>query len=338
MVNTVGVVTAANVAAGCQTSPMARIIEYRESIVKCDYLDRHVSGSSLSPGTLTFLRRIQTAAGVINQNGSRSIHSFGSGNFFAGPTAGNFTMTGSGNVGLGFNALAFTTSGSNNVAAGVRAMEAVNTGTSNVALGANALRNLTSGGGNIAIGESAGNAITTTSGNILIGQNGVAGDTNTTRIGSGGKTFIGGIRGVTTVVPNAIPVLIDGLGQLGTVSSSRRYKEDIADMGEASSRLRALRPVVFHYKQPYANGEKPTQYGLIAEEVAETFPELAVFNDEGKPETVKYQDITPLLLNEFLKERQRSTAAETVLREENANMRKRLAELEANLARLEQRE
>ena len=116
------------------------------------------------------------------------------------------------------------------------------------------------------------------------------------------KTFIAGIRAVTTGVNNAQPVVIDSNGQLGTVSSSRRYKEDIADMGDASARLQSLRPVTFRYKKSYDNGEKPIQFGLIAEEVAETFPELAVFNAEGQPETVKYQDLTPLLLNEFLKQ------------------------------------
>ena len=331
VVGTVGGVSAANVAAGANLANAATNLNTASAIVKRD------ASGDFSAGTITAAENLSLpttngtgTAGVITQNGSRLIHSFGSGNFFAGTSTGNFTMTGSGNAAFGFNALGFATSGSNNVAVGLRALEINSSGTSNVALGPNTLRNVTSGGGNIAIGESAGSAVTTGNGNILIGQSGVAGESNTTRIG-GSKTFINGIRGVTTTVPNAIPVLIDGSGQLGTVSSSRRYKENIADMGDASSRIRALRPVAFRYKQPYADGAKPVQYGLIAEEVAEVFPELAVFNEAGEPETVKYQDLTPLLLNEFLKERERAAAAEAALREENTQMKKRLAELETRL-------
>jgi hypothetical protein len=110
--------------------------------------------------------------------------------------------------------------------------------------------------------------------------------------------------------------MIDSQGQLGTTSSSRRYKQDIKDMGATSSRLMALRPVTFRYLKPYANGEKPIQFGLIAEEVAETFPELVVRNKEGQPETVKYQDLTPLLLNEVQK--QAKTIAELQAQATNA--------------------
>jgi hypothetical protein len=136
-------------------------------------------------------------------------------------------------------------------------------------------------------------------------------------------------------VADAVNVLIDSNGQLGTISSSRRYKEDIADMGDVSARLEALRPVTFRYKKPFANGEKPVQYGLIAEEVAEAFPELTVRNAEGQPETVKYQDLTPLLLNEFLKERRHSKDVESSLREENAGLKKESEALKQRMERLE---
>ena len=117
------------------------------------------------------------------------------------------------------------------------------------------------------------------------------------------RTFIAGIRGITTGINNAVPVLIDSSGQLGTVSSSRRFKEDIHDMTDASSRLFKLRPVTFRYKQAYSDGSKPQQYGLIAEEVAEVFPELAVRNAEGDVETVHYETLNVLLLNELQQER-----------------------------------
>ena len=105
-----------------------------------------------------------------------------------------------------------------------------------------------------------------------------------------------------TGIDDAVTVVIDSNGQLGTVSSSRRYKEDINEMGEASERLLSLNPVTFHYKQAYENGEQPVEYGLIAEEVAQVFPELVVFNENNQPETVKYRLLSSLLLNEMQKQ------------------------------------
>ena len=241
---------------------------------------------------------------------------------------------GSGNTAFGESALKSNTTGNNNVANGNAALLNNTTGHNNVAIGHDALLNNTTGNTNTALGLSAGNALTTGSDNIAIGNAGVAAESNTIRIGTQGiqtKTFIAGIRGITTGVNDAIQLVIDSNGQIGTISSSRRYKEDIADMGDVSARLDTLRPVTFRYKKTYADGGKPVQYGLIAEEVAEVFPELAVFNNEGQPETVKYQDLTPLLLNEFLKERRHAKAVEASLREENADLKKRLERLETLL-------
>ena len=145
------------------------------------------------------------------------------------------------------------------------------------------------GSDNIALGYRAGYNLLL-SDNIVIGNQGLNGDIGTMRIGTLSthtKTFIAGIRGVTTGVANATTVMIDSNGQLGTVSSSRRFKEDIVDMGDTTDRLLDLRAVLFRYKQAFADGEKPIQYGLIAEEVAEVFPELVVYDDEGRPETVQ---------------------------------------------------
>jgi hypothetical protein len=99
-------------------------------------------------------------------------------------------------------------------------------------------------------------------------------------------------------------VVIDINGQLGTISSSIRYKEDVSEMGEASGRLLDLKPVTFRYKEARASGEKPLEYGLIAEEVAQVFPELVVLNSQGQPETVKYRLLSSLLLNELQKQHQ----------------------------------
>jgi hypothetical protein len=109
---------------------------------------------------------------------------------------------------------------------------------------------------------------------------------------------VAGVRGVTTGNHDGVPVVIDSAGQLGTVNSSRRFKEDIQDMGEASRRLLSLRPVTFRYQKPFADGSKPLQYGLIAEEVAEVYPDLVAHSADGQIETVKYQVLDSMLLNE----------------------------------------
>ena len=156
-----------------------------------------------------------------------------------------------------------------------------------------------------AIGAAAGIYHTTGNNNIAIGSYGAAGDTATTRIGAAQtRTFIAGIRNITTGVANAIPVLIDSAGQLGTTFSSRRFKKDIRDMGDATARLLELRPVLFRYKQEQTlpgGQELPPEYGLIAEEVAEILPDLVVYDDAGEPLTVKYHILSTMLLNELKK-------------------------------------
>jgi hypothetical protein len=101
------------------------------------------------------------------------------------------------------------------------------------------------------VGINAGAKLTTGSNNIDIGNVGVAGEANTIRIGATGKqtaTYITGIRGITTVNANGIPVVIDSAGQLGTVSSSQRFKDEIRSMDSTSEAVLRLKPVTFHYK------------------------------------------------------------------------------------------
>jgi hypothetical protein len=140
--------------------------------------------------------------------------------------------------------------------------------------------------------------------------------------------FAGGIRGVTTGNNDAIPVVIDSNGQLGTVSSSRRFKEDIHDMDTVSSGLMHLRPVTYRYQMPFADGSKPIQYGLIAEEVADVYPDLVAHSADGQIETVKYQVLDSMLLNELQKQhKQVQEQAETI-----RVLEARLAALEKALA------
>jgi hypothetical protein len=152
------------------------------------------------------------------------------------------------------------------------------------------------------LGNSAGVNLTTGSNNIDIGALGAAGEADTIRIGRGAiqnRTFIAGIRGVTTGVANAIPLLIDSAGQLGTMNSSRRFKKEIKPMDKTSEAILALKPVAFHYK----NDETRTpQFGLIAEDVDKVNPDLVVRDEKGEIYTVRYDAVNAMLLNEFLKE------------------------------------
>ena len=113
-----------------------------------------------------------------------------------------------------------------------------------------------------------------------------------------------------------------------TASSSRRFKEDIEDMAGRSSGLLRLRPVTFRYKQAYADGSKPLDYGLIAEEVAEVYPDLVARSADGQVESVQYQKLAPMLLNELQKQDRHAQEQGDTIRQLQA----RIAALEALLS------
>ena len=95
-------------------------------------------------------------------------------------------------------------------------------------------------------------------------------------------------------------------------------------MGEATSGLLRLRPVTFHYKEAFANGARLVQYGLIAEEVAEVYPDLVGYSPTGEVETVQYHKLVPMLLNELQKQHRRLDAVQA----DNAALKARLEALE----------
>ena len=230
--------------------------------------------------------------------------SFPTFNTAGGTVALGSNTTGDGNSAFGWRALAENTTGSRNTAMGALALDFHSNATNSTAVGYDTLDANTTGNNNTAIGFTAGTNATTGSDNIYINNSGVAAESNTIRIGGGPQTraFIDGIRGVTTGIANAVTVRIDSNGQLGTINSSRRFKEAIEDMGDVSSGLLQLRPVTFRYKETYADGEHPVQPGLIAEEVAEVYPDMVVHDSEGEIETVQYHKLIPMLLNELQKQ------------------------------------
>ncbi len=246
------------------------------------------------------------------------------------------------------SALNANTKGGFNTASGAFALNSNTSGNYNTANGSTALYSNTTGDSNIALGVNAGKNLTTGSNNIEIGNVGVNGEANTIRIGQPGmqtRTFIAGIFGATAT--NGAAVYASSDGRLGTKTSSRRFKQDIASMDAASEALLALRPVTFRYKTDIDPQGIP-QFGLVAEEVEKVAPELVARDDKGEIYTVRYEAVNAMLLNEFLKEHRRvdaevKTNSEQEMRiaaqEETIKAQARaLAEYEKRFAALEARE
>jgi hypothetical protein len=275
----------------------------------------------------------------------------GEANTAVGYTALQGNIIGFANTAVGHEALTINsgnTGATGNTGIGYRALAQNTTGNDNVAVGALALDHSTIGSQNIALGTGAGANLSTGNGNIEIGNVGNAADAFTIRIGNifHERTFIGGIRGVTTGMANAIPVMIDSQDQLGTISSSRRYKKDIQPMEQASEVIHALKPVTFRYK---TDSTGTPQFGLIAEEVAEANPDLVVRDENGEIYSVRYDAVNAMLLNEFLKEhrkveKQQAAIAQlkSVIAQQQKEFRAAMAEqrkaAEKIVARLEQQD
>jgi Chaperone of endosialidase len=261
-----------------------------------------------------------TTGGGNTANGYQALHANTNGgqNTAIGGFALWVNTIGSENTASGANALGSNSTGGGNTASGHCALCVNTTGGFNTAVGKSALETNSTGSFNIAIGNRAGVDLTTGNYNIAIGNPGVTGEANTIRIGDGvfsnvtgtphTRAFIAGISGVNVAGVN---VLVNANGQLGVAASSRKVKDNIADMGEASSTLMKLRPVTFHYKTDKNPTGRSLQYGLIAEEVAEIAPGLVARNAKGEIETVYYQHLAPMLLNEYQKQ-QRVIEAQAV--------------------------
>jgi len=209
-------------------------------------------------------------------NGTDALYSntIGSQNTATGASALFSNTTGNRNVANGYSALFSNSGGNGNTAIGFQALYQ-NTGSNNVALGFNAGSNLTNGSGNVCIGY-----------NVV----GVAGESNTTRISN-----------IYYSVASTRAVYVNSDNKIGTLVSSRRFKEEIKPMDKASEAILALKPVTFHYKKAIEpNGA--IMLGLIAEDVEEVDSDLVTRDDKGQTETVRYEAVNAMLLNEFLKE------------------------------------
>ena len=249
-------------------------------------------------------------------------------------------LGGEDNTAIGANALFSNTTGMDNTAAGVNALAANVGGFGNVAIGQNSMVHSVGSSLNTVVGEGSGGNLINGVGNIYIGALTAPStdESATIRIadnalpiaGTNSQVFFGGIGG-STVGPANIPVVINAVGQLGTLPSSARYKKDIESMGKTSEVIYSLRPVTFHYKGDETNTRCS---GLIAEEVAKVEPDLILLDKDGKPQTIRYEQVNAMLLNEFLKEHkkvgeQQATIAE--LKSTVVDQQKRFAQQEARI-------
>ena len=244
-----------------------------------------------------------TGYGVV-ANGYQALYSntTGFGNTAVGPQSLYSNTTGFQNVGYGSVTLFSNTTGRQNSGTGNQAMYSNTTGIRNTAMGFAALYNNTTGHGNITVGAFAGINLTTGNNNIDIGNEGVADEAGTIRIGDPAlqsATFVAGIFGAATA--GGIPVYVDATGQLGTLPSSQRFKNEIRPMEKASEAILSLRPVTFRYKKEIDPKSVP-QFGLVAEEVAKVNPDLVARDGKGEIYSVRYEAVNAMLLNEFIKE------------------------------------
>jgi hypothetical protein len=243
-------------------------------------------------------------------------------------------ISGSGNSANGFSALLSNSTGNFNLANGAGALVYNTTGNSNVAEGVNALFRNSTGAGNIGIGTGAGSNLTTGNANIDIGNPGVAGEAKTIRIGTQGtqtNTYIAGISGIT--VAAGAGVMIDSNGHLGTLVSSKRFKEEIQPMAKASEAILSLKPVTFRYKKEF-DPKGIAQFGLVAEEVEKVNPDLVARDETGKAYTVRYEAVNAMLLNEFLKEHRKVEQLQSTVAQQRNDFATKIAQQQKEITLL----
>ena len=232
--------------------------------------------------------------------------------------------TGFQNTANGHDALFSNTIGIRNTANGHGALFSNATGINNTAEGFQALYDNT-GSNNVGLGYSAGLNLTTGSGNVCIGYgvSGVAAESNTTRI-----------KNIYSSVASGRAVYVNSDNKLGTLVSSRRFKDGIKPMEKASEAILALKPVTFLYKKEVEpNGA--IMFGLIAEDVEKVDPELVTRNEKGEPETVRYDAVNAMLLNEFLKEHRTVQELKSTLAEQQATAAKQEATIASQQKQIE---
>ena len=298
--------------------------------------DNTTGSSNTATGWDALASNVAGIANTANGINALVFNSSGSDNTATGYNAMWNNFTGSGNVANGADALHFTTSGDQNTAIGESALHQNGAGDDNTGVGFSALFNNT-GNQNIALGSRAGEELTTGSDNIDIGNAGIAGESGVIRIGTVGTqtaTYIAGIRDARIAHGVAVTVGITDDGQLGVRASSARFKEAIKPMDKASEVIFSLEPVTFHYKKDL-DPEAVPQFGLVAEQVAKVDSDLVARDAEGKPYTVRYEEVNAMLLNEFLKEHQAFVEEQRKVQEQGATIARQQEQIDALTAGLQ---
>jgi hypothetical protein len=233
--------------------------------------------------------------------------------------------TGFHNTANGFSALFRNTTGNHNTANGDDSLGNNTTGNFNTADGAHSLENNTIGRSNTVLGFGAGDNVTTANNVICIGSGVVGANVSN-------SCYIGSVFGQTS--PGGAAVFINSSGKLGTITSSRRFKEEIEPMQRTSEALFALKPVTFRYKKEI-DPAGTHQFGLVAEEVEKVNPDLVVRDQEGKPYTVRYDAVDAMLLNEFLKEHRTVQALEQEVAALTATVKEQATQIQKVSARID---
>jgi len=273
-----------------------------------------------------------TVSGSNTAIGYQALHSFVSGGFgieqLGLNTAVGFqalaNSTGIQNTALGNQALFNNTEGFANTAVGLQALFNNTAGIGNVGCGPFALYGNTTGSYNVSVGISAGDGVITANHVICIGTDVVGANVDH-------SCYIGEIWAQPG---GSQAVFVGADGKLGAQVSSRRFKEEIKQMDEASRALFALTPVSFRYKKEI----DPTgraQFGLVAEDVAKVSPDLVISDKEGKPYTVRYDQVNAMLLNEFLKEHKAFVEEQRKVQEQGTTIARLEQQVEALTAGLQ---
>jgi hypothetical protein len=308
-------------------------------------------------------------AGVLLTNTASNNTAVGAGALFANTIGGSnsalgtfalwFNTEGGNNNAVGANTLFNNATGFFNNAHGTTALETNVSGSQNNAFGDRALRDsigsensafgddallICTGDSNTAVGNNAGSSITTGSSNTCIGAGagfGIDVGTDIIAIGTpaagifanfGPTCFIGGINEPTGDPGSTVAVLIDSNNNLGTSASTRRVKHDIKPMDKASEVILALKPVTFKYNYDVKN---TPCFGLVAEDVAEVDRDLVVLDKEGRPKTVRYDQVNAMLLNEFLKEHKKVEEQQASISQLKGEMQTMVAQLKEQAAQIQ---
>jgi len=276
-------------------------------------------------GAFALFANTTGADNTANGNGALTSNTTGFSNTANGSVALVGNITGHQNTANGTSALFNNTTGNFNTATGERALLSNTTGNGNTAAGQNALASNTTGSFCTALGEDAGFNVSTANNVICIGFG--VGGANVSN-----SCYIGSIFGQTS--SHGVAVFIDSAGKLGTLTSSRRFKEGIKPMEQASEALFALKPVTFRYKKGIDPQGIP-QFGLVAEDVEKVNPDLVVRDKEGKPYSVRYEQVNAMLLNEFLKEHRKNEEQQKQINVLTAQLKEQASQIQKVSAQLE---